>query len=784
VLANAYGKGSFIYIAAMQPMITHGGWAPGMYSYVIIRRAIEQAFAGAQTPIPRLCAWPYNYDAAVIFRHDMEAVPAYIQSIESSARFEYTNGGRGDYFFCTGELRLDMPPNGPTISNLQAAVSNYGATIGPHNGGLTNINLTDTNALTTNGYDYWHWGPDELLDSTPTNYPNGYDYCVASISNSFNDIQTWLGASTNNGDGLKLWVAPYFNATREASYQLETQLGIQATGEQKAGPFPHWTISTQTADLRYPLLQMPVSDWFVGSRISQSMEDGYVTNSLHAMVDFYYSLGALINLYSHSPSDGSGPAGPLASEYVLYSLAKPRVWSANTATIYNWWVERSNVAAVPSYATVGNQASITFAVSGSMATNTAVEVYLPSAGYYGVQVFTNGIAASGTSWRTNGQSLKINVGTSVTNAQVLYSLQPAAGNNFFVGPSGGALNVSAPGVLSNAVAGTAGPVLSANLLAGPADGMLAFNGDGSFSYTPATNFTGVDSFTYQADDALTNSSAATASLMITPPGQAFFDSLVRATNPASVMPWVTQLGSWGITNNFLTGAAVSNAYAFCYFSNSAWTDYSLQANVQFSTTNAWGGGIGGRLNPATGSHYAAWIYPDGSGGGSKALKLIKFEGWTLWSFTPMAQVTLPAVGTNSHTLKMLFQSNNIAVFFDGGLWINVRDTNYNSVAPYTNGGIVAEMFNAGTPFSLAVNNVSVSPLTPPQMLGVMLTNNNAVVTWSSVSGLNYQLQGEDNPLAGAWTNAAPLVQATNSTCSATNSNIGPNQRFYRVVLEP
>src|SRR5262249_43580104 len=72
----------------------------------------------------------------------MEAISGNILGIENLAQFERTNGAYGDYYFCTGTLRLDMP--NPTLSNtvasLQRAVTNYGATIGPHNGGLTNIN--------------------------------------------------------------------------------------------------------------------------------------------------------------------------------------------------------------------------------------------------------------------------------------------------------------------------------------------------------------------------------------------------------------------------------------------------------------------------------------------------------------------------------------------------------------------------------------------------------------------------------------------------------------------
>src|SRR5262249_47461830 len=147
---------------------------------------------------------------------------------------------------------------------------------------------------------------------------------------------------------------------------------------------------------------------------------------------------------------------------------------------------------------------------------------------------------------------------------------------------------------------------------------------------------------------------------------------------ADTSPWVPQLGSWFIANNRLSGTAFANAYGFAYYGKNTWPDYAVQATVQFNSINAWGGGVGGRLNPATGAHYSAWIYPDASGGGSKVLKLIKFEGWAIWSFTPRASVGVPAVGTNAHTLNIAFQTNNITVSFDGVPTINVNDNNFDS----------------------------------------------------------------------------------------------------------
>ena len=153
LLIQPYGKGYFIYDAAFQPLIGHGGFAPGMYAYAILRRAIEWAFASANMPVPKLSPWPYSYDAALIVRHDLENYQNEIADILPSAQAEYNYGVRGDYYFCTGTLRQEMASSYNTnvvIANLRSAVSSYNATIGPHNGGLPNPN---DSSLVVSNYD-------------------------------------------------------------------------------------------------------------------------------------------------------------------------------------------------------------------------------------------------------------------------------------------------------------------------------------------------------------------------------------------------------------------------------------------------------------------------------------------------------------------------------------------------------------------------------------------------------------------------------------------------------
>ena len=69
------------------------------------------------------------------------------------------------------------------------------------------------------------------------------------------------------------------------------------------------------------------------------------------------------------------------------------------------------------------------------------------------------------------------------------------------------------GVLSNDTDADADP-LTASLVSDVSDGVLALSADGSFTYTPNTDFAGTDSFTYLANDGANNSGVATATIQV------------------------------------------------------------------------------------------------------------------------------------------------------------------------------------------------------------------------------------------------------------------------------
>ena len=321
------------------------------------------------------------------------------------------------------DTRLSNAQKTQVIASLQRAVSLYGATIGSHNGGLRNpVDLS----LQPGEYYYWHWGPDEALDTTPPGHASGKAYAYSSISTSFLDIEGWLSGLDNGRSGCgiasncpRTWVSPFFNSTREDSYDILQQLGAITMGEQKIGPFPHWTLSTKTAGKRYTSVTPPVNDWYIGSSVAQSLESGFSTSTMQALVDAYYNLGALINLYGH----GSSASG-IYQQYVTYSAAKPRIWATNSVGVYDWWKSRSNVIVTPTYSALGNTILASASITGATDPQTSVELVIPSHAnsiVTGIQVFINGTPAAATDYRTTSSGLKVRVGSSGSAVEVRYT---------------------------------------------------------------------------------------------------------------------------------------------------------------------------------------------------------------------------------------------------------------------------------------------------------------------------------------------------------------------------
>src|SRR6266436_9275804 len=102
------------------------------------------------------------------------------------------------------------------------------------------------------------------------------------------------------------------------------------------------------------------------------------------------------------------------------------------------------------------------------------------------------------------------MGTLTSNATVTIAINsaPVAGDDAYaVSPNSTLSEDASHGVLFNDTDADFDS-LSATVLSGPSHGSLSLNSDGSFSYTPDSNFLhGFDHFTYVASDGVASSTA-------------------------------------------------------------------------------------------------------------------------------------------------------------------------------------------------------------------------------------------------------------------------------------
>jgi VCBS repeat-containing protein len=101
------------------------------------------------------------------------------------------------------------------------------------------------------------------------------------------------------------------------------------------------------------------------------------------------------------------------------------------------------------------------------------------------------------------------------SADEINNTSPIASDDFFSISEDLDLMVSAPGVLENDSDLESDP-LTAIKVSDPAHGSLTLNNDGSFTYSPDTNYVGPDSFTYKANDGQADSNVAVVTITITP----------------------------------------------------------------------------------------------------------------------------------------------------------------------------------------------------------------------------------------------------------------------------
>jgi hypothetical protein len=148
----------------------------------------------------------------------------------------------------------------------------------------------------------------------------------------------------------------------------------------------------------------------------------------------------------------------------------------------------------------------------------------------------------------------------------------------------------------------------------------------------------------------------------------------------------------------------------------------------------------------------------------------------------MQEATLAVVGTNGHSVKLAFQGNQIAVYYDGQRVISATDS---EAQPNSSGAVSVDTWTYLSGYTLFVDDMTVRPAAvEPTIASVGLRSGTSVITWNSIPGQTYRLQYKGSLGGTNWQEVLPDVTATGPMASATSTTSSSGQQFYRVIVVP
>ncbi|WP_188113264.1 IPT/TIG domain-containing protein [Nocardioides humilatus] len=180
-----------------------------------------------------------------------------------------------------------------------------------------------------------------------------------------------------------------------------------------------------------------------------------------------------------------------------------------------------------------------------------------------------------------------------------------------------ALSVETPGVLGNDT-DTENDALSAEVVADPIHGDVVLSSDGSFTYTPETDYSGVDSFTYRAADASKTSDPATVELTV-----------VAAPAITDIAPSSGPVA--GGTEVVITGTGFTGATAVDFGLTGPAASYEIDSDTQITA-----------ISPESPTAAVRHIRVTTAGGSSPAVPADKF---TYTAPAPTITAVAPTSGT-------------------------------------------------------------------------------------------------------------------------------------------
>ena len=187
--------------------------------------------------------------------------------------------------------------------------------------------------------------------------------------------------------------------------------------------------------------------------------------------------------------------------------------------------------------------------------------FAPAAGFNGTVTFT---------YEANDGTLRSNAATVTLTVNAVNDPPTAQPETYTTAEETALAVTAANGVLANDTDPDSGTTLTAALIRNVANGSLTLRADGSFDYTPPSNFSGSTTFTYQARDGSAASATTTVTINVTAVNDAPFISNAPATT-----------GTEGVTYHYTLTAADpdGNALQITAPTLPAWLKFNAPATI-------------------------------------------------------------------------------------------------------------------------------------------------------------------------------------------------------------
>lgn len=391
-----------------------------------------------------------------------------------------------DSYFIDEDTTLIVPGSG----NLDTLIANDEDVDGD------NLSVTVTQ-LPTNGT--LSWNPNGSFTYTPNSNYNGVDEFSYTVSD---------GVITSNVATVSIFIAAVNDAPVGV---VDSYTTLEDTTLNVNGTIAFPSVLANDTDVENDPLTADLLTTTTRGTLTFNEADGtftYVpTLNLNGPDSFTYRA-----------FDGDKYSAP-----VTVTINVTPVNDAPTATTDNYVVEERATLTVAAPGVLGNDVDtvegspLTAQLQSSTSNGTlnfnanGSFTYTPNNGFLGTDSFTYR-ASDGTAF------------SAITTVNILVTDvndPPTANPDSYTTAEDTALIVPGAGLLPTLLANDTDPEsvntsLTTLLVSGPTSGSLTLNGNGTFTYTPATNFNGTATFTYRVSDGVLFSPPTTVTITVTP----------------------------------------------------------------------------------------------------------------------------------------------------------------------------------------------------------------------------------------------------------------------------